>query len=213
MHPDRPRGLGHPLALDQEQGPPPQRLLRGGRAKVSSNNVGIYEPKDFEAIPDEDWRRIIEVNFMSGVRLCRHHLPRMKERGWGRIVFISSESAVNIPVEMVHYGVTKTMQVALARGLAESCAGTAVTVNSVLAGPTRSEGVGKFVEDLAKAQGVDPAQVERDFFATARPSSLLQRFADPAEVAPLVAFLASPLSAATNGAALRAEGGVVRSIL
>ena len=150
---------------------------------------------------------------MSGVRLCRHYLPRMKERGWGRIVFISSESAVNIPVEMVHYGVTKTMQVALARGLAESCAGTAVTVNSVLAGPTRSEGVGKFVEDLAKAQGVDPAQVERDFFATARPSSLLQRFADPAEVAPLVAFLASPLSAATNGAALRAEGGVVRSIL
>ena len=180
---------------------------------VLVNNVGIYEPKDFEAIPDEDWRRIIEVNFMSGVRLCRHHLPRMKERGWGRIVFISSESAVNIPVEMVHYGVTKTMQVALARGLAESCAGTAVTVNSVLAGPTRSEGVDKFVEDLAKARGVDPAQVERDFFATARPSSLLRRFADPAEVAPLVAFLASPLSAATNGAALRAEGGVVRSIL
>ena len=177
------------------------------------NNVGIYEPKPFEDIPDEDWSRMIEVNFMSGVRLCRHHLPRMKQRSWGRIVFISSESAVNIPVEMVHYGVTKTMQVALARGLAEGCAGTAVTVNSVLAGPTRSEGVGRFAEDLAKARGVDPAEVERDFFATARPSSLLQRFADPAEVAPLVAFLASPLSAATNGAALRADGGVVRSIL
>src|SRR3954447_2191007 len=131
---------------------------------VLVNNVGIYEPKPFEAIPDEDWRRIIEVNFMSGARLCRHHLPRMKERGWGRIVFISSESAVNIPVEMVHYGVTKTMQVALARGLAESCAGTAVTVNSVLAGPTRSEGVGRFIEDLAANQGVDPATVERQFF-------------------------------------------------
>ena len=122
---------------------------------VLVNNVGIYEPK-FEAIPDEDWRRIIEVNFMSGVRLCRHHLPRMKERGWGRIVFISSELAVNIPVEMVHYGVTKTMQVALARGLAESCAGTAVTVNSVLAGPTRSEGVGQVRRGPSQGPGRRP---------------------------------------------------------
>jgi NAD(P)-dependent dehydrogenase (short-subunit alcohol dehydrogenase family) len=177
------------------------------------NNLGIYEPKPFHAIADEDWQRMIEVNFMSGVRLCRHHLPRMKERGRGRIIFISSESAVNIPVEMIHYGVTKTMQVALARGLAESCAGTAVTVNSVLAGPTRSEGVSQFIADLAAEKGIDPAEVERDFFASARPSSLLQRFAEPAEVASLVAYLASPLASATNGAALRADGGVVRSIL
>jgi NAD(P)-dependent dehydrogenase (short-subunit alcohol dehydrogenase family) len=137
----------------------------------------------------------------------------MKERGWGRIIFISSESGVNIPVEMIHYGVTKTMQIALARGLAETCTGTAVTVNSVLPGPTRSEGVIQFVADLAAQQGVDTAQVERDFFATARPSSLLQRFAEPAEVASLVAYLASPLASATNGAAVRADGGVVRSIL
>lgn len=177
------------------------------------NNLGIFEPKPFEAIPDEDWQRFIEVNFMSGVRLCRHHLPRMKQRGRGRIIFISSESAVNTPVEMIHYGVTKTMQVALARGLAESCAGTAVTVNSVLAGPTRSEGVSHFIADLAAEKGIDPAEVERDFFASARPSSLLQRFAEPAEVASLVAYLASPLASATNGAALRADGGVVRSIL
>jgi NAD(P)-dependent dehydrogenase (short-subunit alcohol dehydrogenase family) len=177
------------------------------------NNLGIFEPKPFEAIPDQDWQRFIEVNFMSGVRLCRHYLPRMKERGWGRIIFISSESGVNIPVEMIHYGVTKTMQIALARGLAETCTGTAVTVNSVLPGPTRSEGVIQFVADLAAQQGVDTAQVERDFFATARPSSLLQRFAEPAEVASLVAYLASPLASATNGAAVRADGGVVRSIL
>jgi NAD(P)-dependent dehydrogenase (short-subunit alcohol dehydrogenase family) len=177
------------------------------------NNLGIFEPKPFEAIPDQDWQRIIEVNFMSGVRLCRHYLPRMKERGWGRIIFISSESGVNIPVEMIHYGVTKTMQIALARGLAETCTGTAVTVNSVLPGPTRSAGVIQFVADLAAQQGVDTAQVERDFFATARPSSLLQRFAEPAEVASLVAYLASPLASATNGAADRADGGVVRSIL
>src|SRR5689334_11522686 len=130
---------------------------------VLVNNVGIYEPKPFEAIPDEDWRRIIEVNFMSGVRLCRHHLSRMKERGWGRIVFISSESAVNIPVEMVHYGVTKTMQVALASGLAATTAGTGVTVNSVLAGPTRSEGVERFLADMAKSKNTTSAEVEQEF--------------------------------------------------
>ncbi len=151
--------------------------------------------------------------FMSGARLSRHYLPRMKAANWGRILFISSESAVNIPVEMIHYGVTKTMQVALARGLAETTAGTGVTVNSVLAGPTRSEGVEGFIADLAKTKGISPAAVEKDFFRTARPSSLLQRFATIDEVAAVVAFVASPLSAAINGAALRAEGGVVRSIL
>jgi NAD(P)-dependent dehydrogenase (short-subunit alcohol dehydrogenase family) len=137
----------------------------------------------------------------------------MKARGWGRILFVSSESAVNIPVEMIHYGVTKTMQVALARGLAETTTGTAVTVNSVLAGPTRSEGVEGFIADMAKTQGVTPQEVEREFFRTARPSSILQRFATPAEVASMVTYLASPLASATNGAALRVEGGVVRSIL
>lgn len=177
------------------------------------NNVGIFEPKPFEEIPDEDWARMIEVNFMSGVRLSRHHLPRMKGRGWGRIIFVSSESGANIPTEMIHYGVTKTMQVALARGLAETCVGTEVTVNSVLPGPTGSEGVGRFVEDLARQQGVDVAEVERQFFEKARPTSLLRRFADPAEVAPMVAFLASPLSLTTNGAAVRVEGGLLRSIL
>src|SRR5258706_7819117 len=177
------------------------------------NNLGIYEPRPFEQITDAEWSAIIETNFLSGVRLSRHYLPRMKTAGWGRIIFISSESAVNIPVEMIHYGVTKTMQVALASGLAATTAGTGVTVNSVLAGPTRSEGVEKFLADIAKSKSVTPAEVEEEFFRTVRPSSLLQRFATTDEVAAMVAFVASPLSSATNGAALRVEGGVVRSIL
>ncbi len=180
---------------------------------VLVNNLGVYEPKPFEKITDDDWHAIIETNFMSGVRLCRHYLPHMKAANWGRIVFISSESAVNIPVEMIHYGVTKTMQVALARGLAETTSGTGVTVNSILAGPTRSEGVEQFIADVAKTKGTAPAEIEKDFFRTVRPSSLLQRFATIEEVAALVAFVASPLSSATNGAALRVEGGVLRSIV
>jgi hypothetical protein len=176
------------------------------------NNVGVYEPKPFEKITDDDWHSIIETNFMSGVRLCRHYLPRVKAANWGRIIFISSESAVNIPVEMIHYGVTKTMQLALARGLAETTSGTGVTVNSILAGPTRSEGVEQFIADVAITKGIKPGEVEKDFFRTVRPSSLLQRFATVEEVAAFVAFVASPLSSATNGAALRVEGGVVRSI-
>jgi NAD(P)-dependent dehydrogenase (short-subunit alcohol dehydrogenase family) len=177
------------------------------------NNLGVYEPKPFEEITDADWAAIIETNFMSGVRLSRYYLPRMKAAGSGRIIFISSESAVNIPVEMIHYGVTKTMQVALARGLAETTVGTGVTVNSVLPGPTRSEGVEKFLGEMAKTKNTTPAAVEQEFFRSVRPSSLLQRFATTDEVAALVAFVASPLSSATNGAALRVEGGVVRSIL
>jgi len=177
------------------------------------NNLGIYEPRPFEQITDAEWSAIIETNFLSDVRLSRHYLPRMKTANWGRIIFISSESAVNIPVEMIHYGVTKTMQVALARGLAQTTAGTGVTVNSVLAGPTRSEGVERFVADLAKAKKLTPADVEQEFFRTVRPSSLLQRFERTEEIAALVAFVASPLSSGTNGAALRAEGGVVSSIL
>src|SRR5205085_10145172 len=143
------------------------------------NNLGIFEPKPFAEITDEDWLRFFEVNVLSGVRLSRFYLPQMIQKNWGRIVFISSESAINTPVEMVHYGVTKTAQLALARGLAESTAGTAVTVNSVLAGPTRSEGVGAFVEGLAREQGKEAAQVEQEFCRQMRPRSLLRRFADP----------------------------------
>jgi NAD(P)-dependent dehydrogenase (short-subunit alcohol dehydrogenase family) len=177
------------------------------------NNLGVYETKSFEDTSDQDWIAIIETNFMSGVRLSRYYLPKMKARNWGRIIFISSESAINIPVEMIHYGVTKTMQLALARGLAETTAGTRVTVNSILAGPTRSEGVDGFVSHLAKSRNVEPSIVENEFFVTVRPSSLLKRFATTDEVAALVAFVASPLSSATNGAALRVDGGVLRSIV
>ena len=160
-----------------------------------------------------DWLAIIETNVISGVRLSRYWLPKMKAAGWGRIIFISSESAVNIPVEMVHYGVTKTMQLALSRGLAETTTGTGVTVNSILVGPTRSEGVEKFIADVAKARQVTAADFEKEFFRTIRPSSIIQRFETPDEVAALVVFTARPLSSATNGAALRVDGGVVRSIL
>ena len=209
-----PKARLEPLALDLSKAEAvTEATKRFPEVSILVNNLGIYEPKPFEDITDADWSAVIETNFMSGVRLSRHHLPRMKAAGWGRIIFVSSESAVNIPVEMIHYGVTKTMQIALARGMAETTAGTGVTVNSVLAGPTRSEGVEKFIADLAKANKVSPAEVEKEFFHTARPSSLLQRFATPDEVAALVTFLASPLSSATNGAALRAEGGLVRSIL
>ncbi len=177
------------------------------------NNLGVYGPKAFEEISDADWNAIIETNFLSGVRLSRHYLPRMKAANWGRILFISSESAVNIPTEMIHYGVTKTMQIALARGLASTCAGTAVTVNSVLAGPTRSEGVETFVADMAKARNLTPEAVEKDFFQTVRPSSILKRFETPDEIATLTTFLASPLASGTTGAALRVEGGVVQTIV
>jgi NAD(P)-dependent dehydrogenase (short-subunit alcohol dehydrogenase family) len=177
------------------------------------NNLGIFEPKPFVEITDEDWLRFFEVNVLSGVRLSRFYLPGMLQRNWGRIVFISSESGVNIPAEMIHYGVTKTAQIALARGLAETTAGTNVTVNSVLPGPTRSEGVGQFVKDMAKTQGTDEASVEKDFFRSVRPSSLLKRFATPEEVAAMVVYVCSPRASATNGAALRVDGGVVRSIV
>jgi NAD(P)-dependent dehydrogenase (short-subunit alcohol dehydrogenase family) len=180
---------------------------------VLVNNVGIFEPKPFAETPDADWYRFFEINVMSGVRLSRHYLAGMLEKNWGRILFISSESAVQIPVEMVHYGMTKTAQVALARGIAESVAGTGVTVNSILAGPTESEGVGGFVEAMAKQQNKSKEQVEREFFEHARPSSLLKRFATVEEVAAMVTYVASELSSATNGAALRVDGGVVKAIL
>jgi NAD(P)-dependent dehydrogenase (short-subunit alcohol dehydrogenase family) len=179
---------------------------------VLVNNMGVFEPKPFEQIPDEDWLRFFETNVLSGVRLARHYVGGMRARNWGRIVFVSSESALQIPTEMIHYGVTKTAQLAVARGLAETLAGTGVTVNSVLPGPTASEGVGGFVAQLAAAQGVDSGTVERAFFANARPSSLLQRFATPAEVAAMIAYVCSAAASATTGAALRVDGGVVRAI-
>jgi NAD(P)-dependent dehydrogenase (short-subunit alcohol dehydrogenase family) len=180
---------------------------------VLVNNVGIFEPKPFAEIPDADWFRFFEINVMSGVRLTRHYLAGMLEKNWGRILFISSESAVQIPAEMVHYGMTKTAQIAIARGVAESVAGTGVTVNSILAGPTESEGVGGFVDAMAKQQNKSKQEVEKEFFEHVRPSSLLKRFATVDEVAAMVTYVASELSSATNGAALRVDGGVVRAIL
>lgn len=179
--------------------------------EILVNNLGIFEPKAFEEIPDEDWQRFFDVNVLSGVRLARLFLPAMKHANWGRIIFISSESGVQIPVEMIHYGVTKTAQLAVARGLAEAVAGTGITVNSVLPGPTKSRGVGEFVETLAKAEGQSFEGFEKEFFEKVRPTSLIKRFSSPQEIASLVAYVASPLSSATTGAALRADGGVIKS--
>jgi NAD(P)-dependent dehydrogenase (short-subunit alcohol dehydrogenase family) len=184
-------------------------LQRFPLVDILVNNLGIFEPKPFEDIPDEDWRRFFEVNVLSGVRLSRAYLPGMKERNWGRIIFISSESAINTPAEMIHYGMTKTAQLAVSRGLAQSCAGRGVTVNAVLPGPTHSAGVEEFAAQLSG--GKPFAEFEAEFFKTVRPSSLLKRFATTEEVANLVTYVCSPLSAATNGAALRVDGGVVQA--
>ena len=173
------------------------------------NNLGIFEPKSFEEIPDSDWQRFFDVNVLSGVRLSRAYLGGMKRKNWGRIVFISSESGIQIPAEMIHYGMTKTAQLAVSRGLAETCAGTGVTVNAVLPGPTRSDGVDDFVKQISG--GKPFAEFEKEFFVSVRPSSLLKRFATAEEVANLVVYVCSPLSAATNGTALRVDGGTVRS--
>ena len=175
------------------------------------NTLGIFEPKAFEDIPDADWLRFFEVNVLGGVRLARLALPGMKRRNWGRILFISSESGVQIPAEMIHYGMTKAAQIAIARGLAESVAGTGITVNSVLPGPTRSRGVEDFVQALAGDSGQTFEQFEKAFFEKVRPTSLIRRFATPDEVAAMVVYLASPLASATTGAAVRVDGGVVKS--
>jgi NAD(P)-dependent dehydrogenase (short-subunit alcohol dehydrogenase family) len=176
------------------------------------NNAGIFEPKGFFDIPDEDWSRFFEVNVMSGVRLARAYMPGMLKRNWGRIVFISSESALNIPKEMIHYGMSKTAQLAVSRGLAEMTRGTAVTVNSVLPGPTMSEGVEAFVKDLARQNGQSVEEAASQFIRQFRPTSLLQRFATVEEIANMVVYVASKESSSTNGAALRAEGGIIQTI-
>jgi NAD(P)-dependent dehydrogenase (short-subunit alcohol dehydrogenase family) len=180
---------------------------------VLVNSMGVFEPRTFQQITDGDWLRFFETNVLSGVRLARHYVPGMRARNWGRIIFVSSESALQIPAEMIHYGVTKTAQLAVARGLAETLAGTNVTVNSVLPGPTSSEGVTTFIDELGAAQNKTAAEMEREFFRSARPSSLIQRFATPAEVAAMIVYVASAAASATTGAALRVDGGVVRAIV
>ncbi|HYQ90519.1 MAG TPA: SDR family oxidoreductase [Candidatus Competibacteraceae bacterium] len=190
-----------------------QLTARIPQVDILVNNLGIFEPKPFLEITDADWLRFFETNVMSGVRLSRHYLPGMQAKNWGRIVFVASESGVQIPVEMIHYGMTKTAQIAIARGLAETTVGTGITVNSVLPGPTRSEGVATFVNQLAAQRGIDFAAMEKEFFQSARPSSLLQRFITVEEVANMIAYVCSPAASATNGAALRVDGGVVRAIL
>ena len=181
-------------------------------ADILVNNLGIFEVKPFLKIPDSDWLRFFETNVLSGVRLTRHYLPGMLEKNWGRVIFISSESAQQIPTEMIHYGMTKTAQVAIARGVAQTVVATGVTVNSVLVGPTASEGASEFVQNMARQQAISAAEVEKQFFATIRPTSLLKRFETPEEIAAVVAFVASTQSVAINGAAVRAEAGVVQSI-
>jgi len=177
------------------------------------NNMGIFEPRNFEDITDEEWMTMFEVNVMSGVRLCRFYFPKLKEKGWGRIVFISSESAVNIPTEMIHYGMSKTCQVAIARGLAESTSGTNVTVNSILVGPTYSDGVKRFVNQLAESKNISVSEVEDEFFKETRPTSIIKRFLQEEEVANMVLYLSSPASSGTNGAALRVDGGLLRNCM
>jgi len=176
------------------------------------NNLGIYQPRPFAEITDEEWLRIFEVNVLSGVRLSRHYFPRMLQRERGRVIFIASESGIMTPGEMVHYGMTKTAQLAVSRGMAEQTKGTQVTVNAVLPGPTRSEGIVGFLQSMSSNPEATAAEAEREFFEKHRSSSLLQRLIEDREVANLVAYVASPLSAATNGAALRVEGGLLRAI-
>ncbi len=205
-------GQVHGFAGDLSQASAAQEVVgRHPGIAILVNNLGIFEPKAFEDIPDEDWLRFFDVNVLSGVRLARLVLPAMKQADWGRIIFISSESAVQIPTEMIHYGMTKTAQLAVARGLAESVAGTGITVNSVLPGPTKSRGVGDFVGEMAKSSGKTFEQVEAEFFEHVRPTSLIKRFGTPEEVASMVAYVASGLASATTGAALRVDGGVVKS--
>lgn len=206
------KGEIHGFAGDLSEAAAAEELAgRHPGVQILVNNLGIFEPKPFEEIPDADWQRFFDVNVLSGVRLSRLYLPAMKRADWGRIIFISSESAVHTPVEMIHYGMTKTAQLAVSRGLAESVSGTGITVNSVLPGPTKSRGVDQFVEAMAGGKSFE--EFEKVFFEKVRPTSIIKRFATPEEVASLVAFVASPLASAITGAALRVEGGVVQSVV
>jgi len=201
------------IAADFAKGDEVNSLIKQlPRVDILINNAGIFEPKPFVEIPDEDWFRLFEINVMSGVRLSRHLFPKMLRENWGRIIFISSESAISIPEEMVHYGMTKTAQLSISRGLAELTKGTGVTVNSIMPGPTRSRGITGFIGDMASAAKITPEQAEQNFFKDHRPSSLIQRFASVEEIADTVAYYASPLASATNGAAIRVEGGLIKTI-
>jgi NAD(P)-dependent dehydrogenase (short-subunit alcohol dehydrogenase family) len=202
------------LAADFSNAEDVNRLINAlPEIDILVNNAGIFEPKPFLEIPDDEWIRFFKINVLSGVQLSRAVLPKMLEKNWGRIIFISSESALNIPEEMIHYGATKTMQLGVSRGIAELTRNTNVTVNSILPGPTKSEGVEDFIDQVAKSKNITKEEAEKDFFKTLRPSSIIQRFADVAEIANLVVYVASPLSSATNGSALRADGGLVKLIL
>ncbi|NVB79906.1 MAG: SDR family oxidoreductase [Kofleriaceae bacterium] len=179
---------------------------------VLVNNAGIFAPRTFEEITDDEWTKFFETNVMSGIRLARHYVRGMRTHNWGRIIFVSSESGLQIPVEMIHYGTTKTAQIAVARGLAEHVRGTGITVNTVLPGPTASEGVVTFMKDLAAHEKLSPSEMEKQFFSTARPSSLLGRFETPDEIAAMIVYLSSTQASGTTGAAVRVDGGVVRAI-
>ena len=208
-----PEGTVEGIAADLSNGAGCRTLIeRLPDVDLLVNNLGIFEPKPFEQITDEDWMRFFETNVLSGIRLSRHYVTGMRARNWGRIVFVSSESALQIPAEMIHYGTTKTAQLAVSRGLAETLSGTGVTVNTVLPGPTASEGVGQFMAQMGATRGLDAVAMVRDFFATARPSSVIKRFATPLEVASMIAYVCSAQASATTGAALRVDGGVVRAI-
>src|SRR5258706_14204377 len=200
------------FAGDLSAAPVAEKLLQTHpHVDILVNNLGIFEVRAFEEITDADWQRFFDVNVLSGARLSRLYLPAMRKRNWGRIIFISSESGYHIPAEMIHYGMTKAAQIAVARGLAETTAGTGITVTSVLPGPTRSRGVGDFVAGMAATSGQRGQTMENEVFKTRRPPSFLQRFATPEEVAAMVTYVASPVSSATNGAALRVDGGTIKS--